>query len=60
MPNDSQNLSTQTLVENQTLADILLASSQITKDQHEDIKVKSASKGVSKQKPNFLIFLLSL
>ena len=47
MPNDSQNLSTQTLVENQTLADILLASSQITKDQHEDIKVKSASKGVS-------------
>src|ERR1035437_854757 len=47
MPNDSQNLSSQALVENQTLADILLTGNQITKAQYDDIKVKSASKGVS-------------
>jgi type IV pilus assembly protein PilB len=49
MPNDSQNLSAQTLQENQTLADILLAQKQITKAQYDDIKVKSASKGVSEE-----------
>lgn len=47
MPNDSQNLSDQTLTENKTLADILLSSAQITKEQYDDVKVKSASKGVS-------------
>ena len=47
MPNDSQNLAPQALIENQTLTDILLAEKQITQEQRDDIKVKSASKGVS-------------
>ena len=47
MPNDTQNLSPQNLGENQTLSDILLSEKQITKEQYDDIKVKSASKGVS-------------
>jgi len=47
MPNDSQNLSPQILGENQTLSDILLSGKQITQEQYDDIKVKSASKGVS-------------
>ena len=47
MPKDSQNLSPQTLGENQTLSDILLSGKQITQEQYDDIKVKSASKGVS-------------
>jgi type IV pilus assembly protein PilB len=47
MPNDSQNLSPQTLEENKTLSDILLSGKQITQEQYDDIKVKSASKGVS-------------
>jgi type IV pilus assembly protein PilB len=47
MPNDVQNLSPQVLEENQTLADILLSGKQITQEQYNDVKVKSASKGVS-------------
>jgi type IV pilus assembly protein PilB len=47
MPNDTQNLSPQSLGENQTLSDILLSEKQITKEQYDDVKVKSASKGVS-------------
>lgn len=47
MPNDSKNLSPQALEENKTLADVLLSGNQITKVQYDDIKVKSASKGVS-------------
>jgi type IV pilus assembly protein PilB len=47
MPNDVQNLSPQALEENQTLADILLSGKQITQEQYNDVKVKSASKGVS-------------
>ena len=47
MPNDSQNLPTQSLSGNQTLTDILLADKLITQAQFDDIKVKSASKGVS-------------
>jgi type IV pilus assembly protein PilB len=47
MPNDSQNLSSQILEENKTLSDILLSGKQITQEQYDDIKVKSASKGVS-------------
>ena len=47
MPNDSQNLSPQILEGNKTLSDILLLEKQITQEQYDDIKVKSASKGVS-------------
>ena len=49
MPNDSANLSSQTTGGNQTLADILLGDKQITKTQYDDVKVKSASKGVSEE-----------
>ncbi len=35
-----------TLTENRTLVDILLSSNLITKEQYDDIKVKSASQGV--------------
>lgn len=44
---DTANLSTQDLPENQSLADILLAQNLINKTQYDDVKVKSASKGVS-------------
>jgi len=47
MPNNVQNLSPQDSGENQTLADVLLTDKLITKPQYDDIKVKSASKGVS-------------
>jgi type IV pilus assembly protein PilB len=47
MPNNVQNLSPQALEENQTLADVLLSGKQITQEQYNDVKVKSASKGVS-------------
>ena len=46
---DLANLSTQGLTENQTIVDILLAQKQITKEQYDDVKVKSASKGVSEE-----------
>lgn len=49
MPNDSQNLSTPNLDLNQSLADILLADKIINQNQFEDIKVKSASKGISEE-----------
>jgi type IV pilus assembly protein PilB len=49
MPNNVQNLSPQSSGENQTLSDVLLADKQITKLQYDDIKVKSASKGVSEE-----------
>lgn len=49
MPNDSQNLSTPNLDLNQSLADILLADKVINQNQFEDIKVKSASKGISEE-----------
>jgi type IV pilus assembly protein PilB len=47
MPSDSQNLTSQFSGGNQTLADVLFADNLITKIQYDDIKVKSASKGVS-------------
>jgi len=47
MPNDSQNLSSQLSGGNQTLTDVLFADKLITQVQYDDIKVKSASKGVS-------------
>jgi len=47
MPNDTQNLASQVIDSNQSLADALLSQNLITKEQYDDVKVKSASKGVS-------------
>ena len=44
---DISNLSGLALNANESLSDILLAETLITKEQYNDIKVKSASKGVS-------------
>jgi type IV pilus assembly protein PilB len=49
MPNDTQNLASQVVDSNQSLADALLSQNLITKEQYNDIKVKSASKGVSEE-----------
>jgi type IV pilus assembly protein PilB len=49
MPSDTQNLSSQVVDSTQSLADTLLSQSLITKEQYSDIKVKSASKGVSEE-----------
>jgi len=49
MPNDTQNSSSQVIDSNQSLADALLAQNLITQEQYDDIKVKSASKGVSEE-----------
>ena len=49
MPSDSQNLSSQVVDSTQSLADTLLSQSLITKEQYNDIKLKSASKGVSEE-----------
>ena len=43
----TSDLNSQTLVEHKTLIDILLASNLITKEQYDEIKVKSASQNVS-------------
>lgn len=45
---DQQNLS-QSPNSNQTLSDILLADSLINKTQYDEVKVKSASKGISEE-----------
>jgi type IV pilus assembly protein PilB len=47
MPDDLQNYSSQGTGGNQTLADVLLVDKLITQVQYDDVKVKSASKGVS-------------
>jgi type IV pilus assembly protein PilB len=47
MPSDTQNLSSQVVDSTQSLADTLLSQSLITKEQYNDIKVRSASTGVS-------------
>jgi type IV pilus assembly protein PilB len=49
MPENAVNLSSQSLNQNQTLSDILLSDKLITQVQYDDIKVKSASKGVSEE-----------
>jgi type IV pilus assembly protein PilB len=49
MPSDTQNLSSQVVDSTQSLADTLLSQSLITKEQYSDIKVKSASTGVSEE-----------
>jgi len=47
MPNDTQNLASQVIDSNQSLADALLSQNLITKAQYDDVKVKSASQGLS-------------
>jgi type IV pilus assembly protein PilB len=49
MPSDTQNLSSQVLDSNQSLADVLLSEKLITQEQYDDIKVKSASNGTSEE-----------
>ena len=50
MPDDTQNLSSQTLGGNQTLGGYSSCQiSRLPKTQYDDIKVKSASKGVSEE-----------
>ncbi len=49
MPSDSQNLSSQVLDSNQSLSDALLAQNLITKEQRDDVKVKSASNNLSEE-----------
>ena len=46
---DSTNLSSPVLDSNQTLVDVLLAQNLLTKEQADEIKVKSASNGVSEE-----------
>src|SRR3990172_13382281 len=46
MPNNSQDLSSQSLADNPSLSGILLSDKLINKVQYDDIKVKSASKGI--------------
>ena len=49
MPNDVSNQRFQDLTLNQSLSDILLSENLITKAQYDEIKVKSASLGVSEE-----------
>ena len=49
MPSDSQNLSSQVVDSNQSLSDALLAGNLITKQQYDDIKVKTASQSLSEE-----------
>jgi type IV pilus assembly protein PilB len=49
MPSDSQNLSSQVIDSNQSLSDALLAQNLVTKEQYNDIKVKSASQSLSEE-----------
>lgn len=47
MPDLTQN--TQQFTDNQSLADLLFSQNLLTKEQYDDIKVKSASKGISEE-----------
>jgi type IV pilus assembly protein PilB len=49
MPSDTQNSSSQVVDSNQSLSDALFAENLITKQQYEEIKVKSASQAVSEE-----------
>lgn len=49
MPNDTSNLSSNQNLEDQSFADLLFADKLITKEQYNDVKVKSASKGLSEE-----------
>ena len=49
MPNDTQNQASQVIDSTQSLADTLLSQNLITKEQYDNVKVKSASTGVSEE-----------
>ncbi len=49
MPKDTQNLSQSQDSLNQSLADVLFSDKLLTKEQYDDVKVKSASKGLSEE-----------
>ncbi|MGA2911517.1 MAG: ATPase, T2SS/T4P/T4SS family [Candidatus Levyibacteriota bacterium] len=49
MPSDTQNSTSQVLDSTQSLADTLLSQKLITKEQYDNVKVKSASEGVSEE-----------
>lgn len=49
MPNDTANLSQSQGSSSQSLADVLFSDKLLTKEQYDDVKVKSASKGLSEE-----------
>jgi type IV pilus assembly protein PilB len=49
MPNDTGNLSSTQSSGSQSLADVLFSDKLLTKEQYNDVKVKSASKGLSEE-----------
>lgn len=49
MPDTSNLSASQNLSDNQSIADILLSEKLINQQQYEDVKVKSASKGISEE-----------
>lgn len=49
MPNDTGNISQNQSSGSQSLADLLYSEKLLTKEQYDDVKVKSASKGLSEE-----------